>query len=80
MNITIGPSMVENRALRITARWSAGYPIPWTNISWTARSQDGQLWVNYLQLCVHTCLQIKPCPQRLRTPYYSILYSIVSAH
>ncbi|WAR27784.1 FA5-like protein [Mya arenaria] len=34
--LRLGPSVVENRALRVTASWQAGYPVPWANISWTA--------------------------------------------
>ncbi|XP_053404529.1 mucin-5AC-like [Mercenaria mercenaria] len=34
--LTLGPSIIEDRAFRITASWQGGYPIPWANMSWTA--------------------------------------------
>ncbi|KAL4220262.1 hypothetical protein ACF0H5_020669 [Mactra antiquata] len=36
IQLTMGPSTIENKALRITASWQGGYPVPWTNMSWTA--------------------------------------------
>ncbi|XP_060555441.1 uncharacterized protein LOC132716228 [Ruditapes philippinarum] len=36
ISLTLGPSVIEDRAFRITASWQGGYPIPWANMSWTA--------------------------------------------
>ena len=42
IKLEIGPAIIEDRALRITAIWQAGYPIPWTNMSWTALDANNQ--------------------------------------
>ncbi|XP_052217915.1 uncharacterized protein LOC127835516 [Dreissena polymorpha] len=44
VKLTLGPAVVEDRALRITASWQGGFPVPWTNMSWMAIDMDNKTY------------------------------------
>ena len=36
IKLSLGPSIIEDRAIRLTVTWNGGFPVPWTNMSWSA--------------------------------------------
>ncbi|KAK3594895.1 hypothetical protein CHS0354_020555 [Potamilus streckersoni] len=39
IQLQLGPSVVEDQALRLTAQWVGGYPEPWANLTWLAQGE-----------------------------------------
>ncbi|KAL3846929.1 hypothetical protein ACJMK2_017870 [Sinanodonta woodiana] len=39
IQLQLGPSVVEDQALRLTAQWAGGYPEPWANLTWLAQGE-----------------------------------------